>query len=603
MADYHGRRRRHAVELGPPPRWLHCPRKGNLIVDKFLPFKTPLSEVYDAQVPEDCRFPPAMLLNSLTSYKLKMGLWVDLTNTNRFYDKSVIEERSIGYCKLSCRGHGQCPSEEQTEQFIKVCHQFIAQHPLHIIGVHCTHGFNRTGFLIAAYLVENMSWSIEAAVKAIADARPPGIYKADYLQELFRRYGDVEDTPPPPPRPDWCDEENEGLDDDGQPLGGGGDDGTGTGGGDGAPAQRRRRREFVKKNPTFMEGVPGVEPVTDESKVTAVQQKCQDLCKFKGSGFPGSQPVSMDRNNIMKLAEKAYMVSWKADGTRYMMLIDGENELYFIDRDNCIFRVSGLTFPKRKAPSEHISDTLVDGEMIIDNANGQHVPRYLIYDIVRFQNEEVYKADFSLRLHCIRRELIEPRKAAFVEGRLQRDREPFSVRPKDFWDAPIAHKLLSDKFTGAMSHELDGLIFQPVPDRYICGRAMDVLKWKPPHLNTIDFRLKIRREQSEGMLPRMTGYLFVGNFDAPYSTIKVTKQLKAYDNKIIECRMENGQWVFLRERTDKSFPNAYSTAQGVMESIRNPVDKEGLLRYIHDHGWRPKPTDRELMPPPAEVVR
>lgn len=36
-------------------------------------------------------------------------------------------------------------------------------------------------------------------------ARPPGIYKQDYLQELFYRYGDVDDTPAAPPMPDWCD--------------------------------------------------------------------------------------------------------------------------------------------------------------------------------------------------------------------------------------------------------------------------------------------------------------------------------------------------------------------------------------------------------------
>lgn len=28
-------------------------------------------------------------------------------------------------------------------------------------GVHCTHGFNRTGFLICAYLVEKMDWRSE----------------------------------------------------------------------------------------------------------------------------------------------------------------------------------------------------------------------------------------------------------------------------------------------------------------------------------------------------------------------------------------------------------------------------------------------------------
>jgi hypothetical protein len=33
--------------------------------------------------------------------------------------------------------------------------------------------------------------------------RPPGIYKADYLEELFRRYGDVSDAPGVPNLPDW----------------------------------------------------------------------------------------------------------------------------------------------------------------------------------------------------------------------------------------------------------------------------------------------------------------------------------------------------------------------------------------------------------------
>ncbi|KAH7953240.1 hypothetical protein HPB49_006317 [Dermacentor silvarum] len=422
MADHHSRKRRRPAELGPPPRWLNCPRKGALIAEKFLPFKTPLSEIYDAQVPEESRFPPSMLLDSLTSYKLKMGLWIDLTNTDRFYDPKVIEQREIRYLKLQCRGHGECPSQEQTDTFIGICQRFISMNPLHIIGVHCTHGFNRTGFLIASYLVVNMSWSIEAAVKALAEARPPGIYKADYLRELFKRYGDVDDTPPPPPRPSWCDEENEDLDDDGNALGG-------DGGGDG-PVHKRRRREFTKKNPTFMEGVSGVVPVTTQPKLLQIQRRCQELCHWE----------------------------------RYMMLIDGENEVYFIDRDNCVFQVSNLYFPRRKDRTQHIQETLVDGEMIIDEDNGRKVPRYLIYDIIRFQGEEVWGVDFCRRLTCISRELYEPRKAAMQEGRINRDNEPFGVRHKQFWDAAVTYKLLSDKFAQSMPHELDGLIFQPKMD-------------------------------------------------------------------------------------------------------------------------------------------
>lgn len=58
--------------------------------------------------------------------------------------------------------------------------------------------------------------SIEAAVATFAQARPPGIYKGDYLKELFRRYGDIEEAPAPPVLPDWCfeDEEEEDEEDD-----------------------------------------------------------------------------------------------------------------------------------------------------------------------------------------------------------------------------------------------------------------------------------------------------------------------------------------------------------------------------------------------------
>lgn len=38
--------------------------------------------------------------------------------------------------------------------------------------------------------------------------RPPGIYKGDYLVELYTRYDDPADTPPTPNLPDWCFEDN-----------------------------------------------------------------------------------------------------------------------------------------------------------------------------------------------------------------------------------------------------------------------------------------------------------------------------------------------------------------------------------------------------------
>ena len=58
--------------------------------------------------------------------------------------------------------------------------------------------------------------------------------------------------------------------------------------------------------------------------------------------------------------------------------------------------------------------------------------------------------------------------------------------------------------------------------------------------------------------------LFVGGHDLPFASIKMTKALQAFNNKIIECRFEfngeTGSWVFMRERTDKTFPNSFKTA-------------------------------------------
>ncbi|CAG0898456.1 unnamed protein product [Darwinula stevensoni] len=573
-----------------PPRWLNCPRKSsNLIGGKFLAFKTPLDSKFDDQVPDESLFYPEMVIQSMKSYQVSIGLWIDLTNTTRFYNPKFLENLGIKYCKLECRGHGETPSPDQTRTFIEVCDAFIRQNPLLAVAVHCTHGFNRTGFLISSYLIEKCDWAVDAAVTTFAENRPPGIYKGDYLQELFRRYADVEDAPPAPALPDWCMELDD-VDDDGDQVT--------CGSSDKVPV-RMKKAEIVKKNPEFMEGVPGVTPVMNREKLGHIQRRVQEMCEWRSRGFPGSQPVSMDRQNISFLSAAPYKVSWKADGTRYLMLIDGAQEIYFIDRDNCVFHVKMLTFPKRKELNRHISDTLVDGEMVIDEVKGKKIPRFLIYDIIRFQGNKVGQMDFNVRLMCIRREIVEPRHAAMASGAIDRTKEPFSVRPKDFYDLVKARSLLGPKFRKDLAHPPDGLIFQPVNQAYIAGRCDSVLKWKPPSMNSVDFRLKIVEENREGMLKKSRGLLFVGGLDTPFAEMKVTRDLRQYNNKIIECKFENPHWVFMRERTDKSFPNAYETASSVWETIRNPVTEDFLLDYI-DEAVMPPPPDSFIIPPPND---
>ncbi|BFZ11350.1 hypothetical protein BsWGS_14390 [Bradybaena similaris] len=573
-----------------PPRWLHCPRKGQLINEKFLPFKTPLDSKYDGEVPEESRFNIEMLFAAAKTMRKTIGMVVNLCNTDRFYDKKQVEAKEPGcsIIQLKCKGRSETPTVEQTEAFVDLCDTFIRKKPLEIIGVHCTHGFNRTGFLIVAYLVEKLSWSVEAAVRKFAEARPPGIYKQDYLNELFERYGDKEDTPMAPPLPAWCTESDDAeVDDDENESSGSQTNGQGP---------PKKRKEFLKKDAKFMDGVKGVTRVTGQPRLSHIQQKCQSMAGWRNTGFPGSQPVSMDINNLKFLTQKPYKVSWKADGTRYMMLVDGKDEVYMIDRDNCVFHVPNLNFFKRKNLAAYLAETLLDGELIIDKVDGQDIPRYLVYDIIKFEGLDVGKTDFDRRLLCIEKEIVGPRNTKISQGTLDKTKEPFSVRLKPFYDITMSRKFLDDKFTKTLSHEVDGLIFQPSSDTYVCGRCQDILKWKPPSLNSVDFKLRITKIEQAGMLPETKGLLFVGQLDTPFAAIKVTKELRKYDGKIIECSYDGKSWQFMRERTDKSFPNSYNTAMGVCGSIKHPVTKDLLLHVIEKERWLPETT--KLMPPP-----
>ena len=62
--------------------------------------------------------------------------------------------------------------------------------------------------------------------------------------------------------------------------------------------------------------------------------------------FPGSQPVSLDRQNLALLGQERYGVTWKADGTRYMLLIQRWGA-YLVDR----------SFKVRPCAGAHLSES------------------------------------------------------------------------------------------------------------------------------------------------------------------------------------------------------------------------------------------------------
>ena len=88
-------------------------------------------------------------------------------------------------------------------EFIQEVQSFINEFHQHVVCVHCTHGFNRSGFMVASFLCNVMNWDLETSIKTFAQARSPGIYKADYLSEISKRYGNGDEEIIPPELPDW----------------------------------------------------------------------------------------------------------------------------------------------------------------------------------------------------------------------------------------------------------------------------------------------------------------------------------------------------------------------------------------------------------------
>ena len=72
--------------------------------------------------------------------------------------------------------------------------------------------------------------------------------------------------------------------------------------------------------------------------------------------------MTLDRANDTLLADptRAYQVSWKADGTRYLCLLD-ENSVYMLDRDNTVFQIERLAFVQRKNLRAALNNVLLDG--------------------------------------------------------------------------------------------------------------------------------------------------------------------------------------------------------------------------------------------------
>lgn len=177
---------------GIPDRWLSYKPMGELIPGtRFICFKVPLKQTLCDGLQDNERFTPEMLMEQCP----KLGLVVDLTNTRRYYNGEVFMSRGIRYKKIHCPGH-VIPAGRILKEFFSTVDAFLNESDEQdkLVGVHCTHGLNRTGYFICRYLNLRMGFEAKDAISAFEKARGYKIEREPYIQDIVSGKGVGEES-------------------------------------------------------------------------------------------------------------------------------------------------------------------------------------------------------------------------------------------------------------------------------------------------------------------------------------------------------------------------------------------------------------------------
>lgn len=340
--------------------------------------------------------------------------------------------------------------------------------------------------------------------------------------------------------------------------------------------------------------------------------------------FPGAQPVSFAREHVPELQRQEYFMCEKTDGLRcllYLHIQDGESGwepvTFLIDRKNNYydvhppFRIPHYQFPGDQG--KFLWGTILDGELVHDQYPGEPTPRlnFYVFDCLAVDGQNVTGKTLDKRLGRLQEWVLKPYNTMltkqFGQSITPNDLKPFALKPKKTYPAYALQEMFNNVLP-TLKHGNDGLIFTCKNTRYEFGTDRHILKWKPPHENTIDFKLRLGDfplidplDGEEGLIPDYDALpspisLLVQhnqNNYQPFATLAVTpsewqimKGLnQRLDGRIIECyRNPAGHWKFKAEgdgtprwRDDKKDANHISTVNSVLASIEAPVTELDLL--------------------------
>jgi len=158
----------------------------------FIPMKTPLTSKQMASLVEGGKRieHPHSLLKFVADQALlgrRVGLVIDLTCHDCLYSEELASAPGLSYVHLAT------PAKQFVEPWLvqRLADEARAvwrKDPQVYVAVHCSYGFNRTGFTLCSYLAQVDGVAIDDALATFKRARPPGVKHGYFEEELRRRY-------------------------------------------------------------------------------------------------------------------------------------------------------------------------------------------------------------------------------------------------------------------------------------------------------------------------------------------------------------------------------------------------------------------------------
>nr|XP_057912387.1 RNA/RNP complex-1-interacting phosphatase [Doryrhamphus excisus] len=170
---------------GIPDRWLDYNAVGKrLDGTRFVAFKVPLNQSLNSQLSPSEVFGPWELLDAIRRDHQELGLIIDLTFTTRYYRPQDLPA-SLLCVKIFTGGH-VVPNDDTILAFKRAVRRFLRDNADNdkLIGVHCTHGLNRTGYMICRYLIDVDGMDPAEAVELFNSSRGHAIERQNYINDL-----------------------------------------------------------------------------------------------------------------------------------------------------------------------------------------------------------------------------------------------------------------------------------------------------------------------------------------------------------------------------------------------------------------------------------